>query len=248
MMNRLLSMIRGFADLRLLPQDLRRIKDQTARLQDQSGLSVQLLANAERDRLLATEQIADPRRLEKFGFKGYSQNDENGIIQEIFERIGTTDRRFVEFGTGNGLENNTVFLLCLGWSGLWLDGSETDHQHQHQNFGWAIKQGLLTCVRDFLTINNINSVIGDAGFRGQIDLLSIDVDGNDYHLWKAIDVVQPRVVVIEYNAYAPPLPCTGSWSTKKTTSGTAKAPTSIRRCSHCINWEAKRAIHSWAAT
>ena len=77
-----------------------------------------MMANAELDRLRADEKLQDPKRLERFGAKGYSQNDEDGIIREIFKRIGTTNKRFVEFGTGNGLENNTVFLLCQDWSGL----------------------------------------------------------------------------------------------------------------------------------
>ncbi len=200
MLNRFIAAMRGFANLRLVPQQVRGIQDQTADLQRHSGLISRLLANAELDRLLSSEQFADGKRLERFGFKGYSQNDEDGIIQEIFRRIGTNDQRFVEFGTGNGLENNTAFLLCQGWSGLWLDGSPVDHDAQARNFGWAIKRNQLTSVKTFLTIENINSVIGEAGFRDELDLLSIDVDGNDYHLWKAIDIIQPRVVVIEYNA------------------------------------------------
>ncbi len=163
-----------------------------------------MLASAERDRILTNEEIKNPLRLERFGYKGFSQNDEDGILQEIFSRIGTTDRCFIEFGTGDGRENNTVFLLCCGWSGLWIDGSERDHQSQRNYFSWAIKKGLLKSVCRFLSTSNINEVIREAGLAGSIDLLSIDVDGNDYHLWKAIDVVQPRVVVIEYNAYAPP--------------------------------------------
>ena len=62
--------------------------------------------------------------LEPYGFKVYSQNDEDGIISEIFSRIGTTDKRFIEFGVENGLECNTHYLLLKGWSGLWLEGSE----------------------------------------------------------------------------------------------------------------------------
>ena len=163
-----------------------------------------MLANAERDRLLALPELNDSLRLEGHGFKGYSQNDEDGIIQEIFRRIGTDKKTFVEFGTENGTQNNTVYLLHQGWKGLWLDGSQQHIDDQKRLFQWATENGQLTSVCSFLTLENINSVIGENGFQGDIDLLSIDIDGNDYHLWKAIDVVSPRVVVIEYNAYVPP--------------------------------------------
>lgn len=157
----------------------------------------------ELDRLRSAAETST-KRLEKHGFKGYSQNDEDGIIQEILNRIGTTDRRFVEFGTGDGLENNTHFLLCQGWSGVWIDGSATNCAAQKSVFEWAIRSEKLKSIQAFVTVDNINDVIRDAGVEGEIDLLSIDIDGNDYHIWKAINVVAPRVVVIEYNAYAPP--------------------------------------------
>ena len=74
-------------------------------------------------------RYSDDKRLEPAGYKVFSQGDEDGVIAEIFRRIGTTDRRFVEFGCGDGLENNTAYLLFQGWSGLWLelDGKERAH-------------------------------------------------------------------------------------------------------------------------
>jgi hypothetical protein len=204
MLKRLTNSLIAFANLRLVSQDLRVHIKQTQQLLDKASRSTRLMANAEMDRLRADDKLMDPHRLERFGYKGYSQNDEDGIIQEIFRRIGTTDKRFVEFGTGNGLENNTVFLLCQDWCGLWIDGSDVDHAAQKDVFGWAVEEKRLNAIQSFLTVDNINQVIGDAGIKGDIDLLSIDIDGNDYHLWQAINVVTPRVLVIEYNAYAPP--------------------------------------------
>jgi len=67
---------------------------------------------------LAKPRNADPKRLLRCGFKVYSQNDEDGIIQEIFKRIGTTNRTFVEFGVETGVETNTTKLLLEGWRGL----------------------------------------------------------------------------------------------------------------------------------
>ncbi len=173
-------------------------------LTHQVGHLQMLLAIEARDRLLATPALADPRRLEGFGLHAMSQFDTDGILREIFRRIGEDSRAFVEFGTGDGLENNTAFLLCQGWRGLWMDGSQRLHDAQQRNFAWATRAKTLTCVKAFLTTDNINDVVRSAGFAGTIDLLSIDVDGNDYHLWEALACVEPRVVVIEYNAYAPP--------------------------------------------
>lgn len=204
MLKRLTKSLTAFANLRLLPQDMRVQVKQTRSLLSEASRTSRMMANAELDRLRTDEKLIDPKRLERFGCKGYSQNDEDGIIREIFRRIGTTDKRFVEFGTGNGLENNTLFLLCQEWSGLWIDGSDVDHAAQKDVFGWAITENRLNAVQSFLTVDNINTVIGDGGMKGEIDLLSVDIDGNDYHIWKAIDVVAPRVLVIEYNAYAPP--------------------------------------------
>ena len=71
---------------------------------------------------LAKPRNADPKRLLRYGYKVYSQCDEDGIIQEIFNRIGSTNRSFVEFGVQNGVECNTTKLLIEGWRGLWLEG------------------------------------------------------------------------------------------------------------------------------
>src|SRR3954468_19503553 len=70
---------------------------------------------------MAKPRHADPKRLLRYGFKLYSQNDEDGIIQEIFRRIGTTNRTFVEFGVESGIECNSAKLLIEGWRGLWIE-------------------------------------------------------------------------------------------------------------------------------
>src|SRR5512135_8523 len=72
--------------------------------------------------LLAQPRYADPKRLHRFEHQVYSQNGEDGAVAEIFRRIGTTDKFFVEIGVGDGLENNTVNLLSEGWRGVWVDG------------------------------------------------------------------------------------------------------------------------------
>jgi hypothetical protein len=155
---------------------------------------------------LAKPRHNDPKRLLRYGFKVYSQCDEDGMIQEIFRRIGTGTRTFVEFGVESGIECNTVKLLIEGWRGLWLDGSPAHVGQIRTHFGAFFNERRLQVLESFITAENINSLIQQGGFTGDIDLLSIDIDNNDYWVWKAIEVVKPRVVVIEYNAtLRPPL-------------------------------------------
>lgn len=142
-------------------------------------------------------------RLEPYGFKVYSQCDEDGIIQEIFNRIGLRSSIFVEFGVQNGLENNTLKLLLEGWSGLWIEGNERYVVEISKRFHDVLTLGRLRIKAAFITCENINDLIGEY-FNGEIDLLSIDIDGNDIHILESIDVITPRIIVIEYNGKFPP--------------------------------------------
>ncbi|MBR1646392.1 MAG: hypothetical protein IJ685_06405 [Selenomonadaceae bacterium] len=150
------------------------------------------------------ERLKNKKCLEYYGFKVYSQSDEDGIIEEIFNRVGTTNKIFIEFGVQNGLECNTHYLLFKGWRGLWIDGGEDYVKQIHEKFAPVLENGQLKFLRAFITRENINELFESCGFTGEIDLLSIDIDGNDWYVWKAINVVKPRVVVIEYNAKFPP--------------------------------------------
>jgi hypothetical protein len=153
--------------------------------------------------VLSDPKYQDSKRLEKYGFKIYSQNDEDGIIQEIFNRIGATSKLFIEFGVENGLENNTLTLLLQGWRGLWLEGSDRFVLEITSKFQDVISTGRLQVRSAFIDRDNINNLIG-ACFTGDIDLLSIDIDGNDIYILESLNVVRPRVIVIEYNAKFPP--------------------------------------------
>lgn len=153
---------------------------------------------------LTRKRLDDAKCLELYGFKVYSQNDEDGIIEEIFNRIGTTNKIFVEFGVENGLECNSHYLLHKGWRGLWIEGNPEAFKEIFSKFFPVIRTGQLSVVNAFITKDNINHWISTVKIGGEIDLLSIDVDGNDYYVWQAINVVRPRVVVIEYNAKFPP--------------------------------------------
>jgi len=149
--------------------------------------------------LLAQPRYDDPKRLERYGFKAYSQNDEDGIIQEIFRRIGVTNRTFFEFGAGNGLESNCCYLLLQGWSGAWADTEEQYLSQVRTMFMPWIASGKLTVSRGMVTAQNVNEVMKTLKLPADLDLLSIDVDGNDYYIFEAVSP-RPRVVIVEYNA------------------------------------------------
>jgi len=83
-----------------------------------------LFLKSEYDRLVTESKNKDKRILASYGYKVFSQFDEDGIIDEIFKRIGTTNKTFIEFGVGDGTENNTIYLLLQGWKGLWIEGSQ----------------------------------------------------------------------------------------------------------------------------
>ena len=139
--------------------------------------------------------------LDEVGFKVFSQTDEDGILLFIFSVIGTTNRMCVEICAGDGIECNTANLIINhGWYGLLVDGNEAlvrrglEFYKKHPfTFIWPPR-----FVHAWVTRDNVNKIIEENGFRGEIDLLSIDMDGVDYWIWEAIDVIDPRVVVVEY--------------------------------------------------
>ena len=141
--------------------------------------------------------------LNRFEHKIYSQHGEDGIISEIFNRIGTTSKTFFEFGAGSGSENNTITLLLQGWKGWWIDGGDYIGTYK-KLFSTSIEKGDLVVAKNMVTSESINTIAKDLSIPQEIDLLSIDIDGNDYYVWKALEVISPRVVVIEYNAAYPP--------------------------------------------
>lgn len=177
----------------------------TKRLVDQMKVQRRITVQRWWDELRASPRAMEPLRLTRFGRKAFSQSDEDGVILEIFARIGERDRRFVEFGVESGVECNTALLLMAGWSGLWLEGSAAHAAKARERHGPAVAEGRLTVRQAMVDAENIDGLIaGWAGDGGEIDFLSIDIDGNDYWVWRAISAVRPRVVAIEYNAVYPP--------------------------------------------
>lgn len=151
-------------------------------------------------------KYANPLNLVPSGRKMFSQNEEDGIIIEIFNRIGTTNKTFVEFGCGDGIENNSYALLFQNWNGLWIDGSAKNIAKIRKGLPETLASGQLKVLESFITKDNINDLISSQISDKEIDLLSVDIDGNDYFVWDAITCIEPRVLIMEYNAkFIPPV-------------------------------------------
>jgi len=157
----------------------------------------------------------DPRHLLRYGFRLYSKSEQDGIIQEIFNRIGVKYHRFVEIGAECGIECNTAKLLIEGWSGVWVEADPQHIDRMKRHFQPFIKDGKLQSNRVFATAENASYLVDPA-----TDILVIDIDYNDYWIWQAIEV-RPRVVVIEYNAsYWPPMSVVTPYDPKAKWDGT----------------------------
>lgn len=138
--------------------------------------------------------------LNKYEFQAFSQNGEDGIIEQIFKRIGTTNKYFVEFGVEDGTETNSTYLLHQQWKGLWIDASKENKLSIENSFSNLIKENKLKFIQSFITAENIEALFQQAAVPAEFDLLSIDIDSNDYYVWKAITSYNPRVVILEYNS------------------------------------------------
>lgn len=131
-------------------------------------------------------------------FKVFSQWGEDGIIQWLINNVKISRDIFIEFGVEDYSEANTRFLLVNNnWSGLVIDGSEDNVRSIKQSdLYWRYN---LKAECAFITAENINDLFRENGIVGNIGILSIDIDGNDYWVWKAIDCVMPDIVICEYN-------------------------------------------------
>jgi len=132
------------------------------------------------------------------GFKVFSQWDEDGLIQHLVSRAGITQRTFVEIGVGDYSEANTRLLLQNNnWSGLIIDCETASMQKVRESeLYWRYR---LTALDAFVDADNVNRLLIENGMQGDIGLLSIDIDGVDYWVWKAINAVSPEIVICEYN-------------------------------------------------
>jgi hypothetical protein len=177
-----------FSALARIAERIRNIEQQGRRMQESLG-------RIENRQLLEL----DPSRIKDSQFRVFSQWGEDGIVQHLLRHVPVSRKVFVEFGVENYTESNTRFLLVNdNWAGLVIDGSQS-------NIDFIRKDGIywrhnLKAVQAFITRENINDLIRSNGLEGDVGLLSIDIDGNDYWVWDAINVVSPAIVIVEYNS------------------------------------------------
>jgi hypothetical protein len=162
-----------------------------------------LLDRYSADRLLQTH----PNPLTDCGGKIYSQNDEDGITLEILRRLQIGNGVFAEFGVGSGLENNTLALVAAGWSGFWAGAEELAFNTNpnnvsvlnfHYQRGWIKIANIVELYK--IGLHQIR--------RSQCDVISLDLDGNDYYFVDALlsAGASPKLFVVEYNAkFIPPI-------------------------------------------
>ena len=140
-------------------------------------------------------------------FRVFSQNGEDGILLYIFSLIGATSQRCIEICAGDGIECNTANLIVNhGWRGLLFDGQAELLQKGRKFYAqckdtWIWPPKLISA---WITAENVNDLIAAQGFSGEVDLLSLDMDGVDWWIWKALETVKPRVVVAEIADWFPP--------------------------------------------
>jgi hypothetical protein len=173
------------------------------------------LLNRQVDQVQITNQyrlmkkLLTPAEMPSFrdvGFKVFSQFEEDGILLYIFSIIGTTNKRVVEICAGDGTECMAANLIINhGWDALLFDGdaeltARGIHFYSNNQSTWlhppVFKQA-------WLTRENVNQLITENGFEGDIDLLSLDIDGNDYYIMESINVIRPRVIICETQNVVP---------------------------------------------
>jgi len=185
------TLIRGLKRLLLAPAG-----GELARLQTMVETQLLLAAQSEVRRVRGT---ANPRDLREVEFRVFSQWGEDGILQYLLGRVPVIREIFVELGVEDYRESNTRFLLKQNnWRGLVVDADrENIESIRRSDLYWRHE---LTGICSFITRANVNDLIRQAGFEGDVGLLSIDIDGNDYWVWQAIDTIRPRIVICEYNS------------------------------------------------
>jgi hypothetical protein len=179
----------------LLRSIIKKTVEQEVKKESQKSLMAlgSLLCNQQRISQSQYKKLAD------YEFKIFSQFGEDGIIQYLVNNVEIKKEIFIEFGVENYEESNTRFLLMRNnWSGFVIDSSEKNID--------SIKKSELCWRHDlkfkmgFITAENINELIKEQNIEGEIGLLSIDIDGNDYWIWEKINVVDPVIVIVEYNS------------------------------------------------
>lgn len=180
-----------------------------------------------------------PSSLKDVGFQQYSGTDEDGILLYLFAVVGVTNKILVDIGCASPVGSNSANLIINHqWWGLLVDGSQqaVDHTNALYRNIPNVKGHPPTVVQKFISAENVNAILLENDIVGEIDLLSIDIDGVDYWVWKAIKEINPRVVVVEYQ------PAVGSDA-----SITVPYDASFDRSQHVINRNSSEIVYAGAS-
>ena len=181
-------------------KELRRL----ARLVDKLDVDAFGISDATQKSLIANWLAAKRQGvlipLDQVGFRAFSQFEEDGLLLYLFTMIGTSNKVVVELCAGDGRECMAAnLILHHGWTGYLWDGDKSNVRRGRLFFsrhrGSFLHPPSFRC--EWVTRENVNAILEGQGLRGDVDLLSIDVDGNDLWLWDALTQVRPRVVIIE---------------------------------------------------
>jgi hypothetical protein len=149
-----------------------------------------------------------------YEFKVFSQFGEDGILQYLTSEVSIPNKTLIEFGVENYSESNTRFLVQKdNWSAFVIDGSPKKIKSLVKaNYFWRHD---IKAIDAFITSENIDSLLNQSGFPRDLGILSIDLDGNDYWVYKSISKFDPRIVIVEYNSvFGNKLPITIPYDTK----------------------------------
>ncbi len=156
-------------------------------------------------KILSESRFQNKKNLLKYGYKVFSQQDEDGIIDEIFNRIGFGSKKFIEMGLETGVECNTTNLLLQDWTGLWIESNQKNVEIIKKNFSRYLENSL-QIHSEKISTSNVNQILTKYYKPGsEIDLLSIDIGVHTFHVLEKIETINPRVIVTEYNAKYGPL-------------------------------------------
>ena len=192
----LLSRIRQESLLQQNARTLTGIASSVTRVSD-------LVEKSHVESILRDPKYSDRHRLEKFGFSCTSPNDEDGILVEIFNRIGIKQKSFFEVGIENGLRNRTLYFLLAGWHGAWGGIGIDNSKSIQEKFQFYISNDILKLSNFSVTPTNVNDIAADLDVQDNVDLFSVDMPGIDYFVFENIEF-RPRVVVLQYNGLFPP--------------------------------------------
>jgi len=152
-------------------------------------------------RLMATTAPDALPQLKDTYMRAYSQNGEDGALLFLFSVLGTTSRVAIEMCAGDGIQCNTANLIVNhGWDGLLVDGNPTLVERGRKFYARCPDTFSAPPIflNEWVTAANVNQLVIDSGIGVDVDLLSLDLDGVDYWVWKELDIISPRVVVLEY--------------------------------------------------